>query len=166
MDAVIKKAELTDSINFAKLNCSFWNKSYNDSEKFYHENMKLFLQGYLLAELNSDIAGSCEGFPIESIEPISSLSATTGPNDLFNLNGKYYYIRLIHVLPEFQNRGIGDLLFKAQLNAGLKHGAEYLCAISLEKKIPHWIKYGFEEYGESQYRENFGILKWLKMKIR
>jgi hypothetical protein len=51
---------------------------------------------------------------------------------------------------------------KAQLTAGLKHGAEYLCALSLENKIRHCIKYGLEEYGKPQYRKNFGMLKWLK----
>jgi hypothetical protein len=166
MDTVIKKAELMDSINFAKLNCVFWEASCDNCEKFYQKTMKLFLEGYFLAELNSNIVGSSEGFPIESIKPISSLNTNRGAHDLFNLKGKYYYIHLIQVSLEFQNRGIGDLLFKAQLSAGLKNGAEYVCAISLDKKIPHWIKYGFEEYGESQYRENFGILKWLKMRIR
>ncbi len=165
MDTVIKRAELTNSVNFAKLNCSFWNTSYNDCEKFYQNTMRLFLNGYFLAELNSKIVGSSEGFPIESMKPISSLNTNRGAHDLFNLNGKYYYIHLIQVLSEFQNRGIGDLLFKAQLNTGLKHGAEYVCAMSVEKKIHHWIKYGFEEYGKSEYLEKFGILKWLKMKI-
>jgi GNAT superfamily N-acetyltransferase len=165
MHTVIRKAELTDSEKFAKLNCSFWNASYNDCWKFYRETMKLFLSGYFLAEVNSDIVGSSEGFPIEAIKPIALLSAERGVHDLFDLSGKYYYVHLILVLPEFRNRGIGDLLFKAQLNVALKYGAEYLCAVSLEEKILHWIKYGFMEYGESQYRENFGILKWLKMNI-
>ena len=166
MNPVIREAELADSINFAKLNCDFWNSSYDNCEKFYRETMPSFLKGYFLAELKSNIVGTSEGFPIESMKPISSLSASRGPHDLFDLNGKYYYIHLIQVSPEFQNRGIGDLLFKAQLNAGLEQGAEYVCAISLEKRILHWMKYGLEQYGESEYRENFGNLKWLKMKIR
>jgi GNAT superfamily N-acetyltransferase len=125
-----------------------------------------FIEGYFLAEINNNIIGSSEGYPIKSIEPISFLNTNRGPIDLFNLDGKYYYIHIIQVLPEFQNQGIGNLLLKVQLNVALQQKAEYICGMSSEKKISHWIKYGAKEYGELQPYKNFGMFKWIIKKLR
>jgi GNAT superfamily N-acetyltransferase len=165
MDIIIKKAELTDSIHFAKLTSSFWKIEYNEILRQYNENMPLFIEGYFLAELNLNIIGSSEGYPIKSIKPISYLNTHRGPIELFDLKGKYYYIHIIQVLPKFQNMGIGGLLFRAQLELAIRSNAKYICGISLKGQLSHWSKYGFEEYGELKPYKNFGIFKWIKMKI-
>ena len=84
---------------------------------------------------------------------------------MFDLSGKYYYIHIIQVLPEFQNQGIGDLLFKIQLDIALENNAQYICGMASKEKISHWMKYGFEQYGELESYKEFGMFKWIKMKM-
>lgn len=162
----IKKADPSDAPIFARLTHYFWNSPLTeDLIHRYREHIQSFQAGFVLALIGDRVVGSAEGFPIRGIQPISQLDQHRGPIALFDLDGKYYYIHIIQVLPEYQKQGIGDTLFKDQLKVARISKAEYICGMAFSDKLAHWLNYGFRTWGKVEPYQSYGLFQWIIMKL-
>ncbi len=167
MQITIRKAELSDAESLAKMHEAIWGiPATNDMIEYFTKGISRFRNGYYLAESEGVCAGSSEGFPIEEKLPISTFGEIDDPIDLFEPEGKYYYVHVIHVYPEFRNRGIGNMLLKTQINVAKSLHIPQICGIAISNKLNHWVKSGFSaETGEWEAYKDFGLFKWISMSL-
>lgn len=166
MKFFIKKASPSDASTFAQLTHHFWSSPLTeDLIRRYREHILSFQNGFALALIGDRVVGSAEGFPIREIQPISQLDQRRGPVALFDLNGKYYYIHIIQVLPEYQRQGIGDALFKNQLEVARIQKAEFVCGMAFSEKTGHWLNYGFQAWGKVESYQSYGLFQWIIMEL-
>ena len=87
---LIKPVTLADAPTFAKINKNIWNTPVSrDIIEYFNKGIFLFKEGYYLAEINGTIA-----FPIKEKLAVSELNTLDDPVDLYNPNGKIYYIHI------------------------------------------------------------------------
>jgi GNAT superfamily N-acetyltransferase len=87
--------------------------------------------------------------------------------DLFYPEGRYYYIHVIQVYPEFRNMGIGDMLLKAQIDVARSLHIPQVCGIAISNQLGHWVKSGFGVEGQEwETYKDFGLFKWVSMNLR
>ena len=165
MEIKIKKAELSDAESFAKINEVIWGTPSNKSIiDYFAKGISLFRDGYYLAESKGVFIGSSEGFPIKEKIPISTLAEIEAPVDLFEPEGRYYYIHIIQVYPEFRNMGVGDMLLKTQISVAGGLYIPQVCGIAISNQLDHWVKSGFSAEGEAwEAYKNFGLFRWVSM---
>jgi GNAT superfamily N-acetyltransferase len=165
MEIKIKKAKLSDAESFAKINEVIWGTPATKSIiDYFIKGISCFRDGYYLAESEGVFVGSSEGFPIKEKLPISMLAEIEDPVDLFCPEGRYYYVHIIQVYPEFRNRGVGDMLLKTQINVARGLYIPQVCGIAISNQLDHWIKSGFSAEGQAwETYKNFGLFKWVSM---
>lgn len=168
MEITIKKAELSDAESFAKINEVIWGTPASKSIiDYFTKGISLFRDGYSLVESRGAFIGSSEGFPIQGKMPISVLAEIEDPIDLFEPEGRYYYIHIIQVYPEFRNRGIGDMLLRTQISVARSLHIPQVCGIAVSNQLDHWVRSGFSAEGEEWERyKDFGLFRWVSMNLR
>lgn len=106
---------------------------------YFEKGISVFAQGYYLAEMDGEVAGNTEGFPIQRKIPIAMLSELEDQIDLFEPQGQFYYIHIIQVLPSFRRRGIGNALLKKQIEVARRKEILEVCGIGIAEQIPYWV---------------------------
>ncbi len=167
MPVKIKKAEPSDAESFAKINEVIWGTPATESIiDYFTKGISLFRDGYYLAESRGAFIGSSEGFPIKGKIPISVLAEIEDPVGLFEPEGRYYYIHIIQVYPEFRHKGIGDMLLKAQIDVARSLHIPQVCGIAISNQLDHWLKSGFSVEGQEwETYKDFGLFKWVSMDL-
>ncbi|MBN2613670.1 MAG: GNAT family N-acetyltransferase [Bacteroidales bacterium] len=112
--------------------------------------------------LDNISVGSSIAFPID-IKPSRTEFSSKHPYDFISLKGKFYYIHVIQVLPEFRDKGIGSKILERQINVAKENKCNYITGFSIDKEINRWERKGFKSIGDYGEFKNFGKVKWIEM---
>jgi GNAT superfamily N-acetyltransferase len=165
-DIIIKAADTyQDSIIIGDMLAKVWKDNVKESDyEIIFKYIKLFPMGHIIAEYNNKPIATSIAFPIEKNPSIEEFSKKH-PYDFFSKNGKLYYIHVIQVLPEFRNKGIGTKIMNRQIASAKEKKYDFIGGFSLDKQIERWEKHGFIRKGKFGEYKNFGIVKWIEMKL-
>jgi len=154
-----------DAVIIGNMLAKLWNDKIEKSDyDLIFRYINLFPKGHLIALRNSEPIASSIAFTI-SIKPSINEFSSKHPYDFFSDNGKFYYIHVIQVLPEFRNIGIGTKILNRQIIAAREKGCDYVTGFSVDKELYRWEKKGFISIGEFGEYKNFGRVKWIEMRL-
>jgi len=142
-----------------------WNDKIKESDyDLIFQHIKKFPKGHMIAEHHNKPVATSVAFPIER-KPVIDEFSSKHPYDFFSINGRYYYIHVIQVLPEYRNQGIGTALLNRQITVAKERKCDFAGGFSLDKEIKTWEKSRFKTVGEFGEYKNFGKVKWIEMEL-
>ena len=154
-----------DDVIIGDMLAKVWNDKMKESDyDFIFQYIKLFPAGHIIARQNNKPVASSIAFPMDRKPSMDEFSATH-PYDFFSIHGRLYYIHVIQVLPEFRNKGTGTRLLDRQITVAREKKCDFVTGFSIDKEISGWEKKGFKSTGEFGKYKNFGIVKWIEMKL-
>lgn len=163
---VLKKAGISDAPAFARINEKIWGTTATQEiVDYFRKGISRFQDGYYLALVEDQVVATSEAFPIAEKLPVFQLDQIEDQVDLHHPDGRFYYIHIIQVLPDFRKRGIGSLLLEKQVEVARNMKLAEVCGIVIADQMAHWNHHGFVEEGQWTKYKEFGYFKWAKKQI-